>query len=952
MKRPTPVRTPRKRRTPTSIGMEMVLGNALRAPAPVSPFEISSVSQPAPGVVPPGTQIAMDSYGFNIGNGLDWASAQLIQGIAHEAVSFLGYPYLAQLAQRPEYRRMTETIARHMTRKWIKFSSKGGEDGKGPDTPDVSEPTGIEGEAPPALSAASRAGFNPRIKKLGNLMHRLSKTRESEDGEAAPGHNGGPGLEDKAEKIKIIEQELERLKVKDVFRKALEQDGYFGRGHIFVDLGTTDRDELKMSIGDGQDTLSRTKIAKGTPIRAIKAIEAVWCYPSSYNATNPLDDNWYRPDRWFVMGKEVHASRLLTIVSREVPDMLKPAYMFGGLSLSQIAKPYVDNWLKTRESVSKIISAFSVFVLKTNVLEQMMDEQSASQLHKRLMTFNAHRDNTGVMAVDKDAEDFMNVSTSLGTLDALQAQTQEHMAAVSGIPLIELLGIQPAGLNASSEGEIETFYDWIHSGQESDCREPLTRIVNMIQLSKFGEIDEDIVFEFEKLRTMDERETAEIQKLKIDMFLGLIDAAVISADEVRELLADDDDLPFHSLDLTAPAPEPQSEGPPGADPFGGPPGAGGGDPSGFGAEPPQPDDAPAAGKVSSVHVKLGSDEAKFEESKHPRAPDGKFGTKGAAATKPAGKGKEAEGIKTAPAGKKPASEAPSAKGEGSKESQTTGSHTDAASKLYAKHAANAPATKEGRIARGAEIAAELGVTKEVAEARHKCDTGTSTDAPVSAGGHVQEDGTYTPARQALHDKLIDEIFTSEAIRNALPAPGEKPMMTVLGGRGGSGKSWLTGAEGPVDINKTIVVDADHFKSRLPEYEGWNAGLCHEESSYLVDKCAEIAAKRRCNITFDATLKSESSAAGRIAQFQAEGYEVQGFYMFCSPETATKRALGRFKHGMQKDGKGRFVPPEIVMSNTENEKNFDKIVPSLKRWAVYDNNEDGGSPKHVAGNIHG
>jgi hypothetical protein len=30
-------------------------------------------------------------------------------------------------------------------------------------------------------------------------------------------------------------------------------------------------------------------------------------------------------------------------------------------------------------------------------------------------------------------------------------------------------------------------------------------------------------------------------------------------------------------------------------------------------------------------------------------------------------------------------------------------------------------------------------------------------------------------------------------------------------------------------------------------------------------------------------------------------------------------MGRFKHGNEKDGKGRFVPPEVVMSNTENEK---------------------------------
>ncbi|WP_198327721.1 hypothetical protein [Mesorhizobium sp. WSM1497] len=36
---------------------------------------------------------------------------------------------------------------------------------------------------------------------------------------------------------------------------------------------------------------------------------------------------------------------------------MKPTYSFGGLSLSQMVKPYVDNWLETRQSVNDIISA-------------------------------------------------------------------------------------------------------------------------------------------------------------------------------------------------------------------------------------------------------------------------------------------------------------------------------------------------------------------------------------------------------------------------------------------------------------------------------------------------------------------------------------------------------------------------------------------------------------------
>ena len=40
------------------------------------------------------------------------------------------------------------------------------------------------------------------------------------------------------------------------------------------------------------------------------------------------------------MGRQVHTSRILTFIGRPVPDLLKPAYSFGGLSLVQLG--YVD----------------------------------------------------------------------------------------------------------------------------------------------------------------------------------------------------------------------------------------------------------------------------------------------------------------------------------------------------------------------------------------------------------------------------------------------------------------------------------------------------------------------------------------------------------------------------------------------------------------------------------
>lgn len=455
------------------------------------PKQVFAPCPPPPGVVPKGSAtMAQDS---TLALNSEWA-AGLLSSMLNEGLGFLGYPYLAQLAQRPEYRRMSEILAKEMTRKWITLQSASGKDN--------------------------------------------------------------------SEKIKRIEDKATELKVQGKFRKAAELDGFFGRAHIYIDLGKTDPTELKTTIGDGKSALSRAKVRKGG-LKALRVVEPIWTYPNAYNSIDPLAVDYFKPESWFVQGKLLHASRLLTFVGREVPDLLKPAYSFGGLSLSQMAKPYIDNWLRTRQSVSDLLHSFTVFNLKTN-MGSVLQGESGDNLFLRADLFNKMRDNRGLMVTDKDSEEFANVSAPLGGLDHLQAQAQEHMAAVSGIPLVKLLGITPSGLNASSDGEMRSFYDWIEAQQEAHFREPLQRILDFIQLSEFGEIDPDIRFRFNPLWTLDDSALATMRKTQADTDIAYIDAGVLDNMEVRQRLADDEDSPYGNIDMGKEITPPgQEEGMPG-----------------------------------------------------------------------------------------------------------------------------------------------------------------------------------------------------------------------------------------------------------------------------------------------------------------------------------------------------------------------------------------------------
>lgn len=346
---------------------------------------------------------------------------------------------------------------------------------------------------------------------------------------------------DLAEKIEIIEAELKRHKVRDLFRLAAEQDGFFGRAQIYVDIKGVNDDSRKLPL-----VIDPATIPKGSLI-GFKNIEALWTTPYAYNSDNPLAPDFFKPTNWFILGKQTHASRLMTFISRPVPDMLKPAYNFGGMSMSQLMEPYVNAWLRTRDSVSNLLHSFSISGILTD-MGTVLSGGSGDDIFKRAQLFNQVRDNRGLMLLDKDQEEFFQFNTPLSGLSDLQAQSQEHMAAPSHTPLVKLLGITPKGLNASTDGEISVYYDYIAAMQANLFTAPLKKVIDIIQLDQFGEIDPAIGFEFEPLKQLDGTELSAVRKSDADAAVAYITAGVLSPEEERTRLASDPNSGYTSLE--------------------------------------------------------------------------------------------------------------------------------------------------------------------------------------------------------------------------------------------------------------------------------------------------------------------------------------------------------------------------------------------------------------------
>lgn len=343
------------------------------------------------------------------------------------------------------------------------------------------------------------------------------------------------------DKIKFLKKEFRKYNIPDLFRKCAEKIGYYGGCLVYVDTGEKDPELLKSPL-----ILDPATFKQGS-LKCFTVIDPISVSPGLYNSTDPTRADYFKPQTWYVIDKEIHSSRLLYFAGKEAPLLQKPAYNFFGVSTAQIAFEYVTNFEKNRDSGSELLNKFSVSIFKTNMQEALGGE-SYQYLEDRLKYFIHHRHNDGVFMIDKESEDFVKAETPLSGVTDIIRQSLELIAAVFRIPAVKYLGISPSGFNATGESDLENFHSMITSLQEKQFADNVENVLKILQLNHYGDIDEYVGFEFEPLNEEDNKIKAEVDKIKADTHAVLLDRNVISPEESRTILAKDNEGIMNSID--------------------------------------------------------------------------------------------------------------------------------------------------------------------------------------------------------------------------------------------------------------------------------------------------------------------------------------------------------------------------------------------------------------------
>lgn len=281
--------------------------------------------------------------------------------------------------------------------------------------------------------------------------------------------------------------------------------------------------------------------------RGISQIDPYWTAPElgMQASSNPAARDFYEPTWWRIGGLRVHKSHFVIFRTCEVPDILKPTYIYGGVPLPQRIMERVYAAERTANEAPMLAMTKRSTILKLANIEAALGDEEAFQA--KMDKWISLRDNYQVKVVGGD-DAVEQTDTALTDLDAIIMTQYQIVAAIAEVPVTKLLGTTPKGFNATGEFDEASYHESLQSIQTSDLKPLVERHHLCLMRSHVGpkffkdrKPDQypSTTVQWNPLDAYTAEEQAAINKTKAETDTMYVNAGAIDGVDVRRRLAAD-----------------------------------------------------------------------------------------------------------------------------------------------------------------------------------------------------------------------------------------------------------------------------------------------------------------------------------------------------------------------------------------------------------------------------
>lgn len=220
---------------------------------------------------------------------------------------------------------------------------------------------------------------------------------------------------------------------------------------------------------DLSEPLDESRVGRMIALHVLEPRE-LWSSPSMFYK-NLTDEKFGMPETYrlvplnsgsltaSMMNVEIHESRLIVFpgrrVTRQVSRYQRPGWGDSELTIPrETMSDYGISWA----GVALLLSRFGRQILRMDGFAEMSANGKDSEIQDRLDAMMLALSALNLTVCDKDDE-IVQVQTAVTGLSDLLVQLAQRLAAAADMPLTILMGMSPAGMNATGDMDIRAWYD-------------------------------------------------------------------------------------------------------------------------------------------------------------------------------------------------------------------------------------------------------------------------------------------------------------------------------------------------------------------------------------------------------------------------------------------------------------------------------------------------------------
>lgn len=253
-------------------------------------------------------------------------------------------------------------------------------------------------------------------------------------------------------------------------------------------------------------------VRKGS-YKGMVQIDPYWLAPylDTEDASNPIDQHFYEPTYWMVNGRKYHRSHF--VISRngaDLPDILKPAYYYGGIPTTQLIYERVYAAERVANESPMLAMSKRLFALRTDLTKAA---GNLTAFKEKIRKWSDFMTNFGIKVIGQ-GEEIQLHDTSLADLDAVIMNQYQLVAAAAHVPATKLLGTSPKGFNATGDYEIDSYHEFLETIQNEALTPVVERHTMLCQLSEGIAVDTNFEIAWNPLEVLGDKEQAEVNEIK------------------------------------------------------------------------------------------------------------------------------------------------------------------------------------------------------------------------------------------------------------------------------------------------------------------------------------------------------------------------------------------------------------------------------------------------------